>query len=207
MTAVLLTAGWFWYENSAGIDFAEPVAIQAVLPALLLDDTMVVYVVDDSGSMSGKLPPLHQALHEVARKPTENSAIALLKFGASNQLLFDFTEAEDAPWDTAISSFAAGSGGTAMFMALREAMQILPSEPVCQEQRRWLFFSETSCRQNRIVLMSDGKAGDGELAAETLSDLAGSGVPVDTVAFGADADAEGLQLVSDVTGGRFVQAY
>ena len=71
LLAGFVAAGWAWYENSEGIDLAQPVAIQAALPALLVDDTMVVYVVYDSGSMQDKLLPLHQALHEVAAKPTE----------------------------------------------------------------------------------------------------------------------------------------
>ena len=207
LLAALLVAGWAWYENSEGIDLAQPVAIQTALPALLIDDTMVVYVVDDSGSMKGKLLPLHQALHEVADKPTENSEIAVLMFGSSHQMLFDFAEPDAAPWDDAIPSFTAGSGGTAMFMALQKALDMLPDRLVCTEKTRFIFFGETVCRQNRIVLMSDGMAGDVGFAEGTLTDLVQSGVPVDTVAFGVDADEEGLRLISDVTGGTFIEAY
>ncbi len=207
LLAALLTAGWLWYENSEGIDFTQPVAIQTALPALLVDNTMVVYVVDDSGSMEGKLLPLHQALHEVAAKPTENSEIALLMFGETNQMLFDFMEPDDAPWDTAIPSFTASSGGTAMFLALQEALDMLPNRPVCTEKTRFIFFDETICRENRTVLMSDGMAGDVEFAEATLTDLVRFGVPVDTIAFGVDADEEGLRIISDATGGTFIEAY
>ena len=207
LLAGLAAAGWAWYENSEGIDLAQPVAIQAALPALLVDDTMVVYVVDDSGSMQDKLLPLHQALHEVAAKPTENSEIALLMFGETNQMLFDFSEPDAAPWDDAIPSFTAGSGGTAMFLALQKAVDMLPNRPVCIEKTRFIFFDETICRQNRIVLMSDGMAGDIEFAQETLTDLVQSGTPVDTIAFGIDADEVGLRLISDATGGTFIEAY
>ena len=207
LLATLLTAGWLWYENSEGIDFTQPVAIQVALPELLVDDTMVVYVVDDSGSMGDKLLPLHQALHEVAAKPTENSEIALLMFGVTNQMLFDFTEPDTAPWDDAIPSFTAGSGGTAMFLALQKALDVLPSRPVCTEKSRFIFFDETVCRENRIVLMSDGRAGDVGFAQETIIALVQSRVPVDTIAFGVDADEDGLRLISDATGGIFIEAY
>ena len=207
LLAAMGTGGWLWFENSDGTDLTQPVALQTALPALLTDDTMVLYVVDDSGSMRDKLLPLHQALHEVASKPTENSEIALLMFGEANQMLFDFTEPDVAPWDMAIPSFVAGSGGTAMFLALQRALEMLPERPVCGEKVRFIFFSETVCRENRIVLMSDGMAGDFEFAEATLTDLIRSGVPVDTVAFGIDADEEGLRLISDVTGGRFVEAH
>ena len=207
LLAALLTAGWFWRENSEGIGVTEPVAIQTALPALLTNDAMIVYVVDDSGSMENKLLPLHQALREVAAKPTENSEIALLMFGETNQVLFDFMEPGDAPWDTAIPSFTAGSGGTAMFLALQKALTMLPDPPVCQEKSRFIFFDETVCRQNRIVLMSDGMAGDLDFAQATITELVYSGVPVDTIALGLDADEEGLRLISDATGGTFIPAY
>jgi uncharacterized protein YegL len=207
LLVAILAGGWLWYENSEAIDLARPVAIQAALPALLIDDAMVVYVVDDSGSMEDKLLPLYQALQEVADKPTENSEIALLMFGTTNRMLFDFTEPGDAPWDTAIPSFTAGSGKTAMFLALQKAHEMLPDRPVCHEETRFIFFNETTCRQNRIVLMSDGVAGDLYLAEAAIANLVHAGVPVDTIAFGVDADEEGLRLISEITGGRFIQAY
>ena len=99
-------------DNSVSVDLAEPVTIQEALPALLTDHVTVVYVVDDSGSMWEKLLPLHQALHEVAAKDAEGSEIAMLMFGQSHQMLFDFTESQAAPWDTAIPSFMAQGGST-----------------------------------------------------------------------------------------------
>ena len=232
LLAALLVAGWAWYENSEGVDLAQPVAIQTALPALLTDDVMVVYVVDNSGSMQDKLLPLHQALHEVAAKPTENSEIAVLMFGSSHQMLFGFSEPDAAPWDTAIPAFAAGSGGTAMFLALEEALEMLPEGQVCVEETQFLVFSATTCRQNRIVLMSDGIANDAfvmsgtpmssnlsaqqeaellqeqsSLEASILERLIRSGTPVDTIAFGIDADEAGLKVISDVTGGTFIEAH
>ena len=146
LLAGLAIAGWAWYENTEGIDLAQPVAIQAALPALLTDDAMVIYVVDNSGSMEDKLLPLHQALHEVAAKPTENSEIAMLMFGSSYQMLFDFSEPDAAPWDTTIPSFTADGGGTAMFLALERALDLLPERQVCVEQSQFVVFERTVCR-------------------------------------------------------------
>ena len=232
LLAALLVGGWFWYDSAEDIDFTQPVAIQAALPALLTDDAMVVYVVDDSGSMQDKLSPLHQALHEVADKPTENSEIAMLMFGETSQMLFDFSEPDAVPWDTAIPSFTAASGGTAMFLALKTALDMLPERQVCVEQSRFVVFDTTVCRQNRIVLMSDGFANDSFvvsgtpmssylskeqeaellqeqalLEASVMEQIVQSGVPVDTIAFGVDADEEGLRLISELTGGTFIEAY
>lgn len=232
LLAGLVAAGWAWYENSEGIDLAQPVAIQTALPVLLTDDSMVVYVVDNSGSMEDKLLPLHQALHEVAAKPTENSEIAMLMFGSSHQMLFDFSEPDAVPWDDTIPSFAANSGGTAMFLALEKALDTLPERQACIEKTRFIIFDDTVCRQNRIVLMSDGFANDSfvmsgtpmsaQLSAQQETELlqqqaslelsvverlVQSGVPVDTIAFGIDADEAGLRLISDATGGTFIEAY
>ena len=207
MLALLIIGAGYVLNESDGIVSGVTAPIQTILPVLLTDDAMVVYVVDDSDSMMDKLSPLHQALREVANKPTDNSEIALLMFGSSTQLLFDFTEPDSAHWDTAIPSFAAQSGGTAMFTVLQEAQRMLPGRPRCQEQSRWLLFSKTVCRENRIVLMSDGIAQDVEVAQATIDHLVQSGVPVDTVAFGADADEQMLQLLADATGGSFISAY
>ncbi len=206
LALLIIGAGYFYVDPGNTIGGA-PAPIQTVLPVLLTDNAMVIYVVDDSGSMEDKLLPLHEALHAVANKPTDNSAIALLMFGDSAHLLFDFTEPDKASWDTAIPSIAAQSGSTAMFTALQEAQRMLPDRPLCQEKRRWLLFSKTVCRQNRIVLMSDGGATDFEIAQTTIDVLVQSGVPVDTVAFGVDADEQTLRLLADVTGGSFVPAY
>ena len=189
------------------VEFVEPATIQEALPALLTDHVTVLYVVDDSDSMWNKLLPLHQALNEVATKHTENSEVALMRFGTSNELLFDFTEPSTADWETAIPSFTGTSGRTALYETLLTALDAMPAEPTCLERSRWLFFKETLCRERRIVLMSDGMAGDPHLVEDAMDDLVSAGIPVDTIAFGDDADRRGLQAISDITGGRFVTAY
>ena len=207
LLATLLTAFAFAGRDAVSIDLAEPVTIQEALPALLVDNVTVVYVVDDSGSMTEKLLPLHQALHEVAHKHTENSELAMMRFGTNVEMLFDFTEPDGADWDTAIPSFVADSGNTSLYTALMAALDVIPDQPTCVEYRRWLVLKETICRERRIVLMSDGQAGDSQLAEQAMRSLVLSGIPVDAVAFGADADRNGLRSIADATGGRFVEAH
>ena len=192
---------------SDSVDLAEPTAIQEALPALLTDRATVVYVVDDSGSMWEKLSPLHEALHEVAVKDAVDSEITMLKFGGSHERLFDFRDPKSAPWDTAIPSFTADSGRTNMYSALQGALGIMPANPTCFKQTKWVFFQETICRERRIVLMSDGIATDPHLAQEAFAALSEHRIPVDTIAFGQDADEKGLRDIAAVTGGRFVAAY
>ncbi len=193
---LLLTAvtcgSWYGYA----IATSDP--IQTVLPDLLTDDSMTVYVVDDSGSMALKTKSLHEALRAVADKPAHNSRVALIMFGSSHQMLFDFTDPADAPWNTAIPYFQADSGGTNMFAALRRAYQMMPDSPVCDE---------IACRQKRIVLMSDEIASDSELAASTVRMLKSSDVVVDTVAFGVFFINTGaLKDISELTGGMYTKS-
>ena len=194
-------------SSDESVDLTEPTTIEKTLPALLTDNVTVVYVVDDSDSMWNKLLPLHQALHEVANKHTENSEVAVMLFGGSHELLFDLTEPSRADWDSAIPSFTATSGRTNLYQALIVALDTLPIRPTCSENRRWFVFKETVCRERRIVLMSDGQASDPHMAEDAMSVLVPSGISVDAVAFGEDADRNGLRNIADATGGRFVTAY
>lgn len=207
LLAALFTAFAFAGRNAASIDLAEPVSIQEALPALLVDNVTAVYVVDNSGSMAGKLLPLHEALHEVAHKHTENSEVAVMRFGNAVEVLFNFAEPSEADWDTAIPSFIADSGGTNLYTALMVALEAMPARPTCLEHRRWLVLKETICRERRIVLMSDGQASDPHMAQDAMTVLVPSGIPVDTVAFGEDADRNGLRNIAAATGGRFVEAH
>ena len=212
LAAVLLLAGMiaafaFAGRDAVSINLAEPVTIQEALPALLIDNVTVVYVVDDSGSMAEKLLPLHQALHDVAHKHTENSEIAVMRFGDDVETLFDFTEPSAADWDTSIPAFTATSGRTNLYQALIAALDMMPVQPTCVEYRRWLVLTETICRERRMVLMSDGHASDPHLVADVMRPVVLSGIPVDTIAFGADADRVGLRNIADATGGRFVEAH
>ena len=183
-----------WY----GYAVATSDPIQTVLPNLLTDNSMTVYVVDDSGSMALKTKSLHEALHGVADKPARQSQVALIMFGSTHQILFDFMDPADAPWNTAIPSFQADSGGTNMYAALRRAHQMMPDSPVCDEDE---------CRQKRIVLMSDGIANDSELAESTVKMLKSSDVVVHTVAFGIFFINTGtLQDISELTGGTYTKS-
>ena len=144
LLALLIIGAGYVLNESDGIVSGVPAPIQTVLPVLLTDDAMVVYVVDNSGSMSEKLLPLHEALHEVANKPTDNSEIALLMFGDSTQLLFDFTEPDTASWDTAIPSFVAQSGSTAMLRLCRKLSECSRTAPYARNNPAGSFSAKPS---------------------------------------------------------------
>ena len=63
-----------------------------------------------------------------------------------------------------------------------------------------------ACREDRYVLMSDGKAHTIEdLDDATVAALARSEAPIDTIALGDDADTTALQTIAERTGGTFTR--
>ena len=194
---------WTWSEWSvAYLPELDAKDIDDVLPDLLDDDLGVVYVIDTSGSMGGdKLSQLLNALAKIYESNVRNSRVALVRFSDSAQILFNLTEPGGPSWDEAwlqaIPAITA-YGGTNIYGALQVANGMLPDAPVCP--------TPTSCRDRRIVLMSDGETGDGGIADSTIAALVAKGIKVDTVAFGDDADVTELQRIATSTGGRFVRA-
>ena len=194
---------WSWSEwSTAHLCAGEVREIATVFTDLLRDDLEVVYVVDTSGSMAGeKIVALRGALEALRDAPVRNTQVALMRFSSSSQTLFNFTVPGTAPWTTAWNqalSAISAYGGTQMYSALQAANNLLPDADICP--------TPTTCRERRIVLMSDGQAGDSSLANSTINALVTKGVVVDTVAFGADADETGLQDIATRTGGLFVKA-
>ena len=194
---------WSWSEwSTAHLCAGEVREIATVFTDLLRNDLEVIYVVDTSGSMAGeKIVALRGALEALRDAPVQNTRVALMRFSSSSQILFNFTEPGTASWTTAwnqaLSAISAG-GGTQMYNALQAANNLLPDTATCP--------TPTTCRERRIVLMSDGQAGDSSLANSTINALVTKGVVVDTVALGADADEAGLQDIATRTGGLFVKA-
>ena len=178
--------------------------IIVALPLTLRENLEVVYLVDTSGSMSGgKINKLKETLEIIRDRAPDvrNTRAALVDFDSSYRVVFDLTETSSGSWDeewnSGIRSLRAG-GGTRMYGALQFASDLLPDTPVCP--------TPDSCRKREIILMSDGRAGDGYLGTSTIAALISKGVVVRTFAFGADADRRALKRIADRTGGHFTPA-
>ena len=205
LLAGLLVAGWAWYENSEGVALAQPVAIQTALPALLTDDAMVIYVVDDSGSLNPYLSDLRQAVRDVSQRDIKNSEVAMLLHGDyPTSVLFDFTEPENIPWDSAIQTIAAQSSTEWMYKALDEARHMLIDKPDCYQQSVAMFFEQERCFQKMIVLIGDGNTFDPESSEDVISKLEQTKIAVHTVYLG-DGDQSAMQTIATRTGGEFVR--
>ena len=73
------------------IELNQPRRLQTVLPDLLRDNTTLIYVVDDSGSMVGNITKVREALQEMQEKPAVNARVSIVLFGDSYTTLFNFT--------------------------------------------------------------------------------------------------------------------
>ena len=170
------------------IELNRPQRVQTLLPDLLRDDTTTIFVIDDSGSMSGETFKVRQALREVQEKPVANSLLSIVLFGDSYTTLFNFTDPATAPWDYATGEVKAAHGGTDINLALQAAFDSIKDEPATSK---------------RIVLLTDGH---GYIDAETLVTIQNARIPIDTIAFGPLADHRLLARVAQATGGDFAAA-
>jgi Mg-chelatase subunit ChlD len=152
--------------------------VQVVLPELMRDNTTIIFVVDDSGSMSSEVLKMQEKL-------TVNAQVSMLLFGDSHTTLFNFTDPAAAPWEYAIGEIKAEHGGTDINLAMQTAFDSIKDEPNVNK---------------RIVLLSDGH---GFIDAATIATIAGANIPVDTVAFGPWADYTLMAKIAQATGGDF----
>jgi uncharacterized protein with von Willebrand factor type A (vWA) domain len=159
--------------------------VQVVLPELMRDNTTIIFVVDDSGSMSSEVLKMQEALQKMQEKLTVNAQVSMLLFGDSHTTLFNFTDPAAAPWEYAIGEIKAEHGGTDINLAMQTAFDSIKDEPNVNK---------------RIVLLSDGH---GFIDAATIATIAGANIPVDTVAFGPWADYTLMAKIAQATGGDF----
>jgi Mg-chelatase subunit ChlD len=159
----------------------QPRRVQVVLPELMRDNTTIIFVVDDSGSMSSEVLKMQEKL-------TVNAQVSMLLFGDSHTTLFNFTDPAAAPWEYAIGEIKAEHGGTDINLAMQTAFDSIKDEPNVNK---------------RIVLLSDGH---GFIDAATIATIAGANIPVDAVAFGPWADYAFMAKIAQATGGDLLSA-
>ena len=166
----------------------QPRRVQVVLPELMRDNTTIIFVVDDSGSMSSEVLKMQEALQKMQEKLTVNAQVSMLLFGDSHTTLFNFTDPAAAPWEYAIGEIKAEHGGTDINLAMQTAFDSIKDEPNVNK---------------RIVLLSDGH---GFIDAATIATIAGANIPVDAVAFGPWADYAFMAKIAQATGGDLLSA-
>src|SRR6185295_404812 len=150
----------------------------------------VVITIDVSGSMAGEsLDRAKQAATDFVRNLGPNDDAALVAFNNGVAAVVPFTN-DKLRLTNGIANLQA-AGGTALYEAVQTSA-----------------FSARSASSPRraVVLLTDGKNDTADSAATSAGSLAaaqGAGVPVFTVAFGADPDVQYLQGLSASTQGQY----
>jgi len=151
----------------------------------------VLLIVDVSGSMAGE--PMNQARQAVlqfiqALEPADS--VAILTFDSKVALLQDFTT------DRALLNQAAAKLAPAGETALYDAVIAGAAK-----------ISEAPPGRRLVVMLTDGKATVGtEQRQASLDAAAAAGVSIVAVGLGADIDRQYLGELTNMTGGRFLEA-
>lgn len=182
------------YENS------QKMEIQSIAPALDVP-VNIVLVLDTSGSMEGKsIDEAKLAAQNVVKSMTSEDKVALITFDDQPQTIFNFTGDTSNAVNTITSVKAKHNGGTCLYDAMYEAIQLV---------------SDLPSGQRFIVVLSDGY--DQTLAGTACSyytseDIQGfsstgySSVPIFNIGLGNNVDTDGLKMISNISGGKYYNA-
>lgn len=155
------------------------------------DETDVILVCDVSGSMSGNIGQLQDAVKTFVEDMGENEKIGVISFdsavldtrplGSSREELISFADS--------LSS----RGGTAMYDATLNAISMFEDNPK---------------HNNVIILMSDGQDNDSHKVEEINSELGAAaidkGITIYTLGLGSEIDTEYLSTIASCANGSFL---
>ncbi|MBR8832171.1 MAG: hypothetical protein N5P05_002382 [Chroococcopsis gigantea SAG 12.99] len=182
----------------------KPIVVEAMLKSwqeYAKKPSLVVIVVDTSGSMSGnKLPSVQNTLNTYINALGEKEQVALIDFDSAirSPILADGTAAGKARGLEFISNLKA-EGGTSLYDATLYA-------------RNWLQANLRPDAINAIVVLTDGEDSGSKISLDNLNqDLAKSGFSSDsrigvfTIGYGKEGEfkPEILQQIADKNGGYY----
>jgi|GEM_PF-51404 len=153
------------------------------------DHTDVVFVVDESGSMSGT--PIRYARLAAQRFVAslfDDEEAGLVGYSSGATLRHALTGDHDS-LNASISGLSAG-GGTDTEAGIRRAITELET-------------NDNEDRPNLIVLLSDGHSNSNSHPREAAETAADSGIEISTVGLGSGIDEAELRDIANITGGGF----
>ncbi len=160
-------------------------------------DIEMVFVIDDSGSMSSNDRSFYRltVAQDLINKMPEGSKIGIVRFAnnTSNLTGNTLTSDKDVANSYLTRSYFFSSGGTYMYEAIQSSINLYstPTE------------EDTTLRV--MVVLSDGQPNNTGKLSATKTALANAGIVAYTVGFGSDSSyfVDYLQPLSDGTGGKF----
>lgn len=180
-----------------GTPIAEILPVELDLPKeIRLPRAALVLVIDKSGSMSAPVTGALATQQQVANEGAVLAIRSLQKENLVGVVTFDSLSYEHVPLQPnenpdamaeKILSIAPG-GGTSLAPALRRA---------------GLMLRGADADRKRIVFLTDGRSGEGELLADMTLALRAEGIQVSTIAVGDSADQATLARMAEVGEGEF----
>ncbi|HBS28594.1 MAG TPA: hypothetical protein DEB06_03885, partial [Phycisphaerales bacterium] len=197
--------------DSFGAGAWKGTAIEPLLPVrldlpeqLIVPSAAVVFVLDNSGSMSQRVGGLMRSQQEVANEGAalavetldKTDVLAVLAFNSDTDVVVPMGRNSN-PVRTAdrVRSIASG-GGTNLYPALAKAGNMLRQGDAAKANVR------------HIIVLSDGQSqGDPQDGLETAARLQGEGITVTTIAVGDGADSATLAQIAAEGGGQFYEVH
>jgi VWFA-related protein len=177
---------------SAAIDSGEIGTLTVQPTAATGEGIAVVLAIDASGSMKGH--PLQLARAAAAQFVDQmgpQDLCALMTFGASTELVADFT-ADQAKLKASLLSISATRPKTYLYQAFFDAASKATTAPL---------------PRTAVVLLTDGKDENSPISLDdAIANAVKRGVPIYPLAFGSQIQAQPLQRIATLTGGWFLQA-
>lgn len=158
----------------------------------------VIFVADVSGSMDGEnIKNLKNSLLNAMQYVGEKTRVGLLSYSGTVYIdleLSEFDEEHQKYFVGAVDSWRA-NGGTATNNALIIANRMLVEDR-----------EENPDSKQIIILLSDGYTGDGYSLKRVSGVIDFLDIPIYTIGYGKDADAEELTNIANLNGGTFIAA-
>lgn len=161
-------------------------------------DIIAVFVADCSGSMDGDpMNQLKNSLTNGAQYINDNNYVGLVSYSSSVTLevpIAQFDLNQRSYFQGAVNNLMA-SGGTASYDAVVVAMKMITEAKVQHPDAKCMLF-----------LLSDGYVNYGYSMDEITAALRQSSIPVYTIGYGSDADADELSKLSGINEAASINA-
>jgi len=189
----------FGAGNWKGTDVEPLLPVKLELPeSLVIPETAVVFVLDNSGSMSRPVLGSTRSQQAIANDSTalavlsldERDLVGVISFNADSNVVVPLGPNADATITAERVRAIPSGGGTRLGPALTEAGRQL---------------AEVDAKVKHIIVLSDGRSQNAEVLPSIAERLATRGINLSTIAVGDEADREGMTKLAALGGGTYYE--
>ncbi|MGH7132675.1 MAG: VWA domain-containing protein, partial [Phycisphaerales bacterium] len=163
---------------------------------LVIPSAAVIFVIDTSGSMGHSVLGSSRSQQDIAnlgaataiRSMDKSDLVGLIEFNSGYNVVFNLRANTDAEANAREGLGLSPGGGTNMPPALDEAYRQLKN---------------VKAQNKHVIVLSDGISRGKNRLAAIADAMKADGIRVSAIAVGDDADADGMAILADRTGGEF----